>query len=156
MTSSKTGQYFYEGYDLFDMRFYDGYSFVWSPAPRIVVQSMRGPIFKQYRVLRLQNGMAVISGENGDEFPGVRILQNQTLYSRLENALNSNRGFVRVVVLEHDHEKLAVDMKVVDTSSPDVKTEEALHEAVRGKSDSEFEIQLFKIAEVRIQGYNNN
>ncbi|CVK85056.1 related to HYP2-translation initiation factor eIF5A.1 [Fusarium mangiferae] len=147
MTSSKTGQYFYEGCDLFDRRLYTGYSFIWSPAPRIAVQSMLGPVFKQYRVLRLEHGMAVISGENEGEYPGVKILQNQSLYSRLENALNSNREFVIVVVLEHEHEKLAVDLKVIDTSSPDVKTEKSLHAAVRGKSDSEFEIQLFQFAE---------
>ncbi|KAF5700315.1 woronin body major [Fusarium globosum] len=143
----KTGQYFYEGCDLFDRRLYTGYSFIWSPAPRIAVQSMLGPVFKQYRVLRLEHGMAVISGEKEGEYPGVKILQNQSLYSRIENALNSNRGFVIVVVLEHEHEKLAVDLKVIDTSSPDVKTEESLHAAVRGKSDSEFEIQLFQFAE---------
>ena len=55
-TSAATGQYRYLGVDLFTKQLHEESSFVSNPAPSVVVQTMRGPVFKQYRVLDLQDG----------------------------------------------------------------------------------------------------
>ena len=55
-TSSSTGQHRYLGVDLFTKQLHEESSFVSNPSPSVVVQTMLGPVFKQYRVLDLQDG----------------------------------------------------------------------------------------------------
>jgi hypothetical protein len=55
-TSPATGQYRYLGVDLFTKQLHEESSFISNPAPSVVVQTMLGPIFKQYRVLDIQDG----------------------------------------------------------------------------------------------------
>jgi hypothetical protein len=55
-TSGATGQYRYLGVDLFTKQLHEESSFISNPAPSVVVQTMLGPVFKQYRVLDMQDG----------------------------------------------------------------------------------------------------
>ena len=58
-TSSSTGQHRYLGVDLFTKQLHEESSFISNPSPSVIVQTMLGPIFKQYRVLDLQDGMGM-------------------------------------------------------------------------------------------------
>lgn len=60
-TSSATGQHRYLGVDLFTKQLHEESSFISNPSPSVVVQTMLGPVFKQYRVLDLQDGTGKIS-----------------------------------------------------------------------------------------------
>lgn len=60
-TSSATGQHRYLGVDLFTKQLHEESSSIHNPAPSVVVQTMRGPILKQYRVLDLQDGTGKFS-----------------------------------------------------------------------------------------------
>lgn len=62
-TSSATGQHRYLGVDLFTKQLHEESSFVSNPSPSVVVQTMLGPVFKQYRVLDLQDGSVVAMTE---------------------------------------------------------------------------------------------
>ena len=55
-TSNATGQHRYLGVDLFTKQLNEESSFISTPSPSVVVQTMLGPVFKQYRVLDLQDG----------------------------------------------------------------------------------------------------
>lgn len=55
-TSAATGQHRYLGVDLFTKQLHEESSFISNPSPSVVVQTMLGPVFKQYRVLDLQDG----------------------------------------------------------------------------------------------------
>lgn len=55
-SSSATGQHRYLGVDLFTKQLHEESSQIHNPAPSVVVQTMKGPILKQYRVLDLQDG----------------------------------------------------------------------------------------------------
>jgi hypothetical protein len=55
-TSGATGQHRYLGVDLFTKQLHEESAFISNPSPSVVVQTMLGPVFKQYRVLDLQNG----------------------------------------------------------------------------------------------------
>jgi hypothetical protein len=55
-TSSATGQHRYLGVDLFTKQLHEESSFISNPSPSVVVQTMLGPVFKQYRVLDVQEG----------------------------------------------------------------------------------------------------
>lgn len=67
-TSSATGQYRFLGIDLFTKQLHEESSSISNPAPSVIVQTIRGPIFKQYRVLDLKDG----SGKT--KFPSNNIL----------------------------------------------------------------------------------
>lgn len=54
-TSAATGQHRYLGVDLFTRQLNEESSFIANPSPSVVVQTMLGPVFKQYRVLDLQD-----------------------------------------------------------------------------------------------------
>lgn len=60
-TSAATGQYRYLGVDLFTKQLHEESSFIAHPAPSVVVQTMLGPVFKQYRVLDMQQGQGKFS-----------------------------------------------------------------------------------------------
>lgn len=115
-TSSATGQYRYLGVDIFTKQLHEESSFVANPAPSVVVQTMLGPVFKQYRVLDLQGGSVVAMTETGDVKQSLAVVDQSNLWSRLSNAFDSGRGSVRVLVLNDNGRELAVDMKVVHGS----------------------------------------
>ncbi|KAF9769553.1 hypothetical protein IL306_013030 [Fusarium sp. DS 682] len=115
-TSSATGQYRYLGVDLFTKQLHEESSFISNPAPSVVVQSMLGPVFKQYRVLDMQEGQIVAMTETGDVKQGLPVIDQSNLYSRLSSAFESGRGSVRVLVLNDGARELAVDMKVIHGS----------------------------------------
>lgn len=115
-TSSATGQYRYLGVDLFTKQLHEESSFVSNPAPSVVVQTMLGPVFKQYRVLDLQDGYVTCMTETGDVKQGLSVIDQSNLHGRLAKAFESGRGSVRVLVLDDNGQELAVDMKVVHGS----------------------------------------
>ncbi|KAJ2979312.1 hypothetical protein NQ176_g3335 [Zarea fungicola] len=115
-TSSATGQYRYLGVDLFTRQLHEESSFVSNPAPSVVVQTMLGPVFKQYRVLDLQGGNIVAMTETGDVKQSLSVIDQSNLWTRLSKAFESGRGSVRVLVLNDNGRELAVDMKVIHGS----------------------------------------
>ncbi|KAI1363354.1 hypothetical protein F5Y08DRAFT_354403 [Xylaria arbuscula] len=115
-TSSATGQHRYLGVDLFSKQLHEESSFVSNPAPSVVVQTMLGPVFKQYRVLDIQNGTVTAMTESGDVKTGLPVIDQSGLYSRLSQAFNQGHGSVRVLVLNDHGNELVVDVKVVHGS----------------------------------------
>ncbi|KAF3064197.1 Woronin body major protein [Daldinia childiae] len=116
-TSSATGQHRYLGVDLFTKQLHEESSFVSNPAPSVVVQTMLGPVFKQYRVLDIQDGSVVAMTETGDVKTGVPVIDQSNLWQRLTQAFNAGHGSVRVLVLNDGGRELVVDMKVIHASS---------------------------------------
>lgn len=116
-TSAATGQHRYLGVDLFTKKLHEESSFVSSPSPSVVVQTMLGPVFKQYRVLDLQEGTVVAMTETGDVKQGLPVIDQSNLWARLSRAFESGRGSVRVLVVNDQGRELAVDMKVVHGAS---------------------------------------
>lgn len=57
-TSAATGQHRYLGVDLFTKQLHEESSTISNPAPSVVVQTMHGPVLKQYRVLDMQDGFS--------------------------------------------------------------------------------------------------
>lgn len=115
-TSAATGQYRYLGVDLFTRQLHEESSFVSNPAPSVVVQTMLGPVFKQYRVLDMQDGHIVAMTETGDVKQQLAVVDQSNLWARLSNAFESGRGSVRVLVLSDNGRELGVDMKVIHGS----------------------------------------
>ena len=116
-TSAATGQHRYLGVDLFTKKLHEESSFVSSPSPSVVVQTMLGPVFKQYRVLDLQDGVVVAMTETGDVKQGLPVIDQSNLWARLLRAFESGRGSVRVLVVSDHGREMAVDMKVVHGAS---------------------------------------
>ncbi|OTA91355.1 hypothetical protein M434DRAFT_397277 [Hypoxylon sp. CO27-5] len=117
-TSSATGQHRYLGVDLFTKQLHEESSFISNPAPSVVVQTMLGPVFKQYRVLDIQeDGTVVAMTETGDVKTGLPVIDQSNLWQRLNQAFNAGHGSVRVLVLNDGGRELVVDMKVVHTSN---------------------------------------
>ncbi|KAK4157006.1 hypothetical protein C8A00DRAFT_30099 [Chaetomidium leptoderma] len=115
-TSAATGQHRYLGVDLFTKQLHEESSFVSNPAPSVVVQTMLGPVFKQYRVLDMQDGNIVAMTETGDVKQNLPVIDQSSLWSRLQKAFESGRGSVRVLVVTDHGREMAVDMKVVHGS----------------------------------------
>lgn len=115
-TSAATGQYRYLGVDLFTKQLHEESSFISNPEPSVVVQTMLGPIFKQYRVLDMCDGRVVAMTETGDVKPDLPVIDQSNLWSRLSQSFESGRGSVRVLVLNDRGRELAVDMKVIHGS----------------------------------------
>ncbi|CAG8975449.1 hypothetical protein HYALB_00004763 [Hymenoscyphus albidus] len=115
-TSSATGQHRYLGVDLFTKQLHEESSFIANPSPSVVVQTMLGPVFKQYRVLDLQDGTVVAMTETGDVKQAIPVIDQSKLWQRLKDAFDSGRGSVRVMILADHGSELAVDMKVIHGS----------------------------------------
>jgi len=112
-TSSATGQHRYLGVDLFTKQLHEESSSVGNPAPSVVVQTMLGPIFKQYRVLDMQNGTIVAMTETGDVKQSLAVIDQSNLWARLRRAFESGRGSVRVLVVNDNGREMAVDFKII-------------------------------------------
>ncbi|EGS22922.1 putative woronin body protein [Thermochaetoides thermophila DSM 1495] len=116
-TSAATGQHRYLGVDLFTKQLHEESSFVSNPAPSVVVQTMLGPVFKQYRVLDMRDdGTIVAMTETGDVKQNLPVIDQSNLWGRLKKAFESGRGSVRVLVVSDHGREMAVDMKVVHGS----------------------------------------
>ncbi|EON65695.1 hypothetical protein W97_04934 [Coniosporium apollinis CBS 100218] len=116
-TSSQTGQHRYLGVDLFTKQLHEESSFISNPAPSVVVQNMLGPVFKQYRVLDITEGGRVVAmTETGDVKQGIPVLDQSSLFSRLQDAFDNGRGSIRILVINDEGRELAVDYKVVHGS----------------------------------------
>ncbi|KAK0749372.1 hypothetical protein B0T18DRAFT_445236 [Schizothecium vesticola] len=115
-TSAATGQHRYLGVDLFTKQLHEESSFVSNPAPSVVVQTMLGPVFKQYRVLDMQEGSIVAMTETGDVKQNLPVIDQSSLWTRLQKSFESGRGSVRVLVVSDNGREMAVDMKVVHGS----------------------------------------
>lgn len=115
--SSQTGQYRYLGVDLFTRQLHEETSFVSNPAPSVVVQTMLGPVFKQYRVLDIrESGQVVCMTETGDVKQGLQVIDNNNLFSRIDRAFGEGRGSVRVLVINDGGRELIVDLKIIHGS----------------------------------------
>jgi hypothetical protein len=94
---------------------------------------MLGPVFKQYRVLDLQDGhgmfppssmisfansmpLVVAMTETGDVKQSLPVIDQSNLWSRLSEAFETGRGSVRVLVISDHGRELAVDMKTIHGS----------------------------------------
>lgn len=62
-TSPATGQHRFLGVDLFTKQLHEESSLISSPSPSVVVQTVLGPVLKQYRVLDLNDGTVVAMTE---------------------------------------------------------------------------------------------
>ncbi|RYP20720.1 hypothetical protein DL765_002670 [Monosporascus sp. GIB2] len=116
-TSAATGQHRYLGVDLFTKQLHEESSFISHPSPSVVVQTMLGPVLKQYRVLDLSDGTVTCMTETGEVKVGLPVLDQSNLWERINRAFNSGRGSVRVLVLSDQGRELAVDVKVVHGAS---------------------------------------
>lgn len=116
-TSAQTGQHRYLGVDLFTKQLHEESSFVSNPAPSVIVQTMLGPVFKQYRVLDIRDdGRVVAMTETGDVKQGLPVIDQDGLWSRLNESFANGRGSVRVLVINDGGRELAVDYKVIHGS----------------------------------------
>ena len=116
-TSVQTGQHRYLGVDLFTKQLHEESSFVSNPSPSVIVQSMLGPVFKQYRVLDIRDdGRVVAMTETGDVKQGLPVIDQGGLWSRLNESFANGRGSVRVLVINDGGRELAVDYKVIHGS----------------------------------------
>ncbi|MCJ1409916.1 hypothetical protein MMC19_004000 [Ptychographa xylographoides] len=116
-TSAQTGQHRYLGVDLFTKQLHEESSFVSNPAPSVIVQNMLGPVFKQYRVLDIRDdGRVVAMTETGDVKQGLPVIDQDGLWSRLNESFADGRGSVRVLVVNDGGREMAVDFKVIHGS----------------------------------------
>ena len=116
-TSAHTGQLHYLGVDIFTKQLHEEASFVSTPAPSVIVQTMLGPVFKQYRVLDVRDdGRVVAMTESGDVRQGLPVIEQEGLMEKLTEAFANGRGSVRVLVVSDKGRELAVDYKVIHGS----------------------------------------
>jgi len=115
--SSQTGQYRYLGVDLFTRQLHEETSFISNPAPSVIVQTMNGPVFKQYRVLDIrEDGLIVCMTETGDVKQGLSVVDQGGLFGRIDRAFADGKGSVRVMVINDGGRELIVDMKIIHGS----------------------------------------
>lgn len=115
--SSNTGQYRYLGVDLFTKKLQEESSFNTNPEPSVYVQSMLGPVFKQYRILDIrEDGLLVCMTETGDIKQGLPVIDNNGLASKIESSFSNGHGSVRALVINDGGRELIVDYKVIHGS----------------------------------------
>ena len=116
-TSVQTGQHRYLGVDLFTRQLHEESSFVSNPSNSVVVQTMLGPVYKQYRVLDMRDdGQIVAMTESGDVKQGLPVIDQGGLYHKLDRAFADGRGSVRALVINDGGRELVVDYKVIHGS----------------------------------------
>lgn len=116
-TSAQTGQLRYLGVDLFTRELHEESSFVSNPGDSVVVQSMLGPVFKQYRILDMRDdGRLVCMTESGNVKQGLAVVDQGGLYSKIDRAFAEGRGSVRALVINDGGRELVVDYKVIHGS----------------------------------------
>ena len=116
-TSGQTGQYRFLGVDLFTRQLHEESSFTSSPEPSVGVQTMLGPVFKQYRILDLrEDGAVVCMTESGDVKQGLPVIDQGGLYNKIARSFDDGRGSVRALVINDGGRELIVDYKVIHGS----------------------------------------
>ncbi|KJZ74558.1 hypothetical protein HIM_06154 [Hirsutella minnesotensis 3608] len=115
-TSAATGQHCYLGVDLFNKTMHEETSFVTNPAPSTVVQTMLGPVLKQYRVLDMRDGCIVAMTDSGNVKQNLPVIDQSNLWEQLNEAFTCGRGGVRALIVEDEGRELAVGMKKVHAS----------------------------------------
>lgn len=115
--SAATGQFRYLGVDLFTKQLHEESSSIHHPAPGVVVQTMQGPILKQWHVLDVNDGYVVAMTDSGDVKQRLPVLDQSNLWARLNSAFESGRGSVRIMVVRYGGSEIAVDMKVLHGST---------------------------------------
>lgn len=115
--SGQTGQYRYLGVDLFTRQLHEESSFSSNPEPSVHVQSMLGPVFKQYRVIDMSDGGALVCmTESGDVKQGLQVVEQGGLFGKIARAFDDGRGSVRALVINDGGRELIVDYKVIHGS----------------------------------------
>ena len=113
-TSPQTSQYRYLGVDLFSGQLLEESSFMSNPRPNVYVQSMRGPLFHQYRILDIRrDGRIVCITETGDVKQSLRVSDQGNLFNRIARAYDDGRGSVRALVISDGGRELVVDFRVI-------------------------------------------
>lgn len=113
-TSAQTGQHRYLGVDLFTKQLHEEPCVVSHPSPSVVLHSLLGPIFKQYRLIDIRDdGKLVAMTESGEIKQGLKVVDQGHLWSRLKEAFGRGSGSVRVLVIHDSGNELAVDYKIV-------------------------------------------
>lgn len=116
-TSAQTGQHRYLGVDLFTKQLHEESSFVSNPSSSVVVQTMIGPVFKEYRVLDMRDdGRVVAMTESGDVKQGLPVIDQGGLWSKIDRSFGNGRGSVRALVINDGGRELVVDHKVIHGS----------------------------------------
>jgi len=116
-TSSQTGQHRYVGVDLFTKQLHEESSFISNPSPSVYLQSMQGPVFKQYRVLDIRDdGCIVAMTESGDVKQNIPVADQNELWSRISSSFDGGRGSIRVLVLSDHGRELVVDFRTIHGS----------------------------------------
>jgi hypothetical protein len=113
-TSAQTGQHRYLGVDLFTKQLHEEPCVVSHPSPSVVLHSLLGPVFKQYRLIDIRDdGKLVAMTETGEIKQGLKVVDQGHLWSRLKEAFARGSGSVRVLVISDAGKELAVDYKIV-------------------------------------------
>jgi len=113
-TSAQTGQHRYLGVDLFTKQLHEEPCVVSHPSPSVVLHSLLGPVFKQYRLIDIRDdGKLVAMSETGEIKQGLKVVDQGHLWSRLKEAFGRGAGSVRVLVISDHGKELAVDYKIV-------------------------------------------
>jgi translation elongation factor P/translation initiation factor 5A len=116
-TSAQTGQHRYLGVDLFTKQLHEEPCVVSHPSPSVVLHSLLGPVFKQYRLIDIRDdGKLVAMTETGEIKQGLKVVDQGHLWSRLKEAFGRGSGSVRVLVISDQGKELAVDYKTVHLS----------------------------------------
>ncbi|CAH0056343.1 unnamed protein product [Clonostachys solani] len=117
-----------------EVKLHEESSFVANPAPSVIVQTMLGPVFKQYRALSIKDGQMVVKTETNDVKGGVPVIDHPELHDRISQAIEacqSSGGSVRVLVLTEGDRELVVDMKVIKRPEQTIdQREQEFHAAV--------------------------
>jgi hypothetical protein len=113
-TSAQTGQHRYLGVDLFTKQLHEEPCVVSHPSPSVVLHSLLGPVFKQYRLIDIRDdGRLVAMTESGEIKQGLKVVDQGRLWNRLKEAFGRGSGSVRVLVISDHGKELAVDYKTV-------------------------------------------
>lgn len=94
-------------------------SIVHKPDASVTVQTMRGPLYKTYRILDIrEDGALIAMSETGNVKHGIPVLEQGELLQRINDAFVEGKGAVRALVVGegHGHRELCVDYKVINGS----------------------------------------
>jgi len=116
-TSAQTGQHRYLGVDLFTKQLHEEPCVVSHPSPSVVLHSLLGPVFKQYRLIDIRDdGRLVCMTETGEIKQGLKCVDQGNLHHKMRHAFGKGGPAIRVLVICDSGKELAVDFKLVHMS----------------------------------------